>query len=67
MRKIVLSAIFCQLSKSLGSLFTPFYGYIFDSYLKDFGAISQLKNTVRNGKRERTESDFSDEVILVYL
>ncbi len=36
MRKIVISVIFSKLSSTLGTLFTPFYGYVFDSYLHDF-------------------------------
>lgn len=51
MRKIVINAIFSQLSKKLGNLFTPFYGYIFDSYLKDFMSISDNQKSIKNSKR----------------
>lgn len=43
MRKIVLSTIYSKLSAHLGNLFTPFYGYVFDSYLKDFEIITSAK------------------------
>lgn len=52
MRKIILSAIFCKLSSTLGSLFTPFYGYVFDSYLKDLEVIVDSKGSSgKGGKR----------------
>ncbi len=40
MRKIVLAEIYIKLSENLKNLFTPFYGYVFDSYLKDMDIIT---------------------------
>lgn len=40
MRKIVIGWIYCKLSAQLKGLFTSFYGYVFDSYLKDLQAIT---------------------------
>lgn len=60
--------MYCKLSKSLGSLFTPFYGYVFDSYLKDLDLIVNTKlDKIKDGKRQRTESNFSDQVTLTYV
>lgn len=40
MRKIVIGWIYCKLSSQLKGLFTSFYGYVFDSYLKDLQIIA---------------------------
>lgn len=48
MRKIFLSTIYSKLSSNLGSLFTPFYGYVFDSYLKDLDYIVSSSNEKTN-------------------
>lgn len=40
MRKIVIGWIYCKLSAQLKGLFNSFYGYVFDSYLKDLQTIS---------------------------
>ena len=68
MRKIFIAAIFCKLSTNLGSLFTPFYGYVFDSYLKDLDLIVNAKvEKLKDNKRPRVESNFSDQVTLNYV
>jgi hypothetical protein len=67
MRKIIISSIFCKLSTNLGNLFTPFYGYVFDSYLKDLDLIvSEKTEKSKEAKRQRTESNFADLAILTY-
>lgn len=69
MRKIFIASVFCKLSASLGGLFTPFYGYVFDSYLKDLDLIvgAKVEKLKDGGKRLRSESGFSDQVTLTYL
>ncbi len=68
MRKILIAAMFSKLSSSLGSLFTPFYGYVFDSFLKDLEMIVNFKvEKLKDGKRLRSESTFSDQVTLNYV
>jgi hypothetical protein len=68
MRKIIISSIFSKLSSNLGSLFTPFYGYIFDSWLKDLDEIVKArKERSKELKRQRTESNFSDSVTVIYI
>ncbi len=60
--------MFEKLSNSLGGLFTPFYGYVFDSFLKDLDMIVNSNvEKVKEGKRLRAESGFSDQVTLNYL
>ena len=68
MRKIFIAAVFERLSSSLGGLFTPFYGYVFDSFLKDVDVIVSAKvEKLKDGKRLRGESGFSDQVTLNYV
>jgi hypothetical protein len=38
-RKISIAQIYCLMAEKLQSLFTPFYGYIFDSLVKDLQTI----------------------------
>lgn len=40
-RKISVVQIFSLMAEKLQSLFTPFYGYIFDSLIKDLQAINK--------------------------
>lgn len=40
-RKIAVAQIYCLMAESLQSLFNPFYGYIFDGFLKDLQTITK--------------------------
>ena len=40
LRKIPVAKVFTLLSERLQSLFNPFFGYIFEAFLKDFQSIT---------------------------
>lgn len=71
MRKIVIGWIYSKLSGHLKGLFTSFYGYVFDSYLKDLQTISESeskKEKLSDNKRHRSSNtQFANEVTVSYL
>lgn len=58
-RKIVVAKIYCLMAGHLKTFFTPFYGYVYESFSKDLAAIKQdedhmAKNSIKKDmKRQR--------------
>jgi hypothetical protein len=60
------------MSDKLGSLFTPFYGYVYESFIRDMGAVvSSVDTRIKASKdikrsRERNEG-YRQELTSLYV
>lgn len=73
-RKLAVAQIYCLLSENLQALFNPFFGYIFDSIIKDYQNVtkayqSKAKSAAsKDIKRSREgNQDYTESVIELYL